>query len=238
MDDDLKQLLAAGRVEEALARVQLTGAGPRAALEVLAEIRLLLRARLYDKALELAREKKQVLADVTDPGELERALADLAAERFEPWLEDPIVGAEAWLQKGLLTVAEGDLKGGRAAFAEATRRDRAHWRAWTNLGNAELELGNLEEAEKAYAEAKKRNENYPEVYQGLAALAKKQGKIDQMVKNLKLAQKKRMIPRDEQLPGAVMPVRRAGLGGLFSWRNRWIIWIALILLAYWWVHGR
>ncbi|WP_457637516.1 tetratricopeptide repeat protein [Oceanithermus sp.] len=236
MGDDLKELLEQGRVEEALARVQLSGEGPRAALELLAEIRLWLRARQYRKALELARDKKDLLQEVTDAERLEEALAEIAEEKFENWLRDPLVGAEAWLQKGLLAVAQGDLKEGRDCFAEATRRDPRHWRAWTNLGNAELELGNLEAAEKAYEEAKKRNENYPEVYQGIAALAKRRGQIDRMVKNLKLAQKKRLTPRDEQIPGTVLPPRRPALKSLFSWRNRWIIWIALIILAYWWVN--
>ena len=233
MNDEVKELVMDGRVEEALARVKLAGSGPRAGLETLADARNWLRARLYKKALEEVAGHREAVAEVADAKKLEQALADIAAERFEDWLEDPLVGAEAWLQKGLLSVAEGDLEGGRDCFAEAARRDPRHWRAWTNLGNAELELGNLEAAEKAYEEAKKRNENYPEVYQGVAALAKRRGQIDKMVKNLKLAQKKRLTPRDEQLPGAVLPPRRPRLGGLL--RSRWVIWIALILFAYWWM---
>jgi len=236
VNDEVKELIAAGKVEEALTRVRLAGEGPRAGLQTLADVRNWLRARLYDKAREELAAHRDAVAEVTDVELLERALADIAEEKFEDWLEDPLVGAEAWLQKGLLAVAEGDLKAGRDCFAEATHRDPRHWRAWTNLGNAELELGNLEAAETAYEEAKKRNENYPEVYQGIAALAKRRGQIDKMVKNLKLAQKKRLTPRDEQLPGAVLPPRRPGVRTLFSWRNRWIIWIVLILFAYWWMH--
>ncbi|WP_457630902.1 tetratricopeptide repeat protein [Oceanithermus sp.] len=236
MNEELQELIETGRVEEALARVRLTGSGPRAGLEALADIRNWLRARLYQKALEELAGHRQAVAEVVDADELERALSEIAEERFEDWLEDPLVGAEAWLQKGLLAVAEGDLRGGRDCFAEATRRDPRHWRAWTNLGNAELELGNLEAAEKAYEEARKRNENYPEVYQGIAALAKRRGQIDRMVKNLKLAQKKRLTPRDEQLPGAVLPPRRPGLRSLLDTRVRWALWIVLILLAYWWTH--
>jgi len=236
VNDETKELIAAGKVEEALARVRLSGEGPRAGLEALAEVRNWLRARLYKKAQEELADHRDAVAEITDAQALERALGDIAEEKFEDWLEDPLVGAEAWLQKGLLSVAEGDLKGGRDCFAEATRRDGRHWRAWTNLGNAELELGNLEAAEAAYEEAKKRNENYPEVYQGIAALAKRRGQIDKMVKNLKLAQKKRLAPRDEQLPGTVLPARRPRLKSLLSTRNRWIIWIALILIAYWWTH--
>ncbi len=234
MSETWKEQLAQGRVEEALALVKLSGEGPRAALEVLADVRLRLRMRRPAEALELVRAHADKLAELVDVERLERALADLEEERFEDWLEDPLVGAEAWVLRGLLDVAEGRLEEGRDAFAEAARRDPRHWRAWTNLGNAELELGNLDAAERAYEEAKKRNENYPEVYQGMAALAKRRGQIDRMVRMLKLAQKKRMAPRDEQLPGAVLPPRRPGLGQLLGGRYRWVFWIALILLAYWW----
>jgi len=236
VDEELNELIKSGKVEEALTRVRLSGKGPRAGLEALVDIRNWLRARLYKKAQEELAAHREAVAEVTDVENLEKALADIGEERFEGWLEDPLVGAEAWLQKGLLAVAEGDLEGGRDCFAEATRRDGRHWRAWTNLGNAELELGNLDAAEKAYEEAKKRNENYPEVYQGIAALAKRRGNIDRMVKNLKIAQKKRLTPRDEQLPGAVLPARRPGIKSLFSIRYRWILWIVLIAFAYWWVN--
>lgn len=234
MSDEIRTLVAEGRIAEALARVRLGGEGPREALEALERIRLALRMRDARRALAEAEAERAQLAQLLDADELERALADLAEERFEAWLEHPVVGAEAWVQKGLLDVAEGRLEDARDAFAEAVRRDRQHWRAWTNLGNAELELGNLDAAEQAYAEAEKANENYPEVYQGRAALEKRRGHIDRMVRELKRAQKLRLRPREEQLPGAVLPARRPRLGSLFSWRNRWILWILLILLAYWW----
>ncbi|HGY08609.1 MAG TPA: tetratricopeptide repeat protein [Oceanithermus profundus] len=236
MNDELSTLIREGRIAEALARVRLTGEGPREALETLERVRLLLRMRRGDEALQTAKARREQIAELFDAAELERALADLASERFEAWLEHPVVGAEAWVQKGLLDVAEGRLEEARDAFAEAARRDRQHWRAWTNLGHAELELGNLEAAEAAYAAAEKVNENYPEVYQGQAALAKRRGRIDRMVRLLKKAQRMRLRPREEQVPGAVLPPRRARLGSLFSWRNRWWVWIALLLLAYWWVN--
>jgi len=234
VNEDLQQLISEGRIAEALARVRLAGEGPRAGLEALEQVRLSLRMRDARGALAAAGSDREAIGDLVDAGELERALQDLAAERFEDWLEHPVAGAEAWLQKGLLDVAEGKLQDARDAFAEAARRDRHHWRAWTNLGNAELELGNLEAAEAAYAEAEKVNENYPEVYQGRAALEKRRGRIDRMVPLLKKAQKLRLRPREQQLPGAVLPPRRSGAGALFSFKNRWWIWIALILLAYWW----
>ncbi|ADR35518.1 Tetratricopeptide TPR_1 repeat-containing protein [Oceanithermus profundus DSM 14977] len=234
MNEELQTLVAEGRIAEALARVRLAGEGPREALEALERIRLSLRMRDAEGARAAAEAGRQALAELIDVEELERALADLAEERFEDWLAHPVVGAEAWVQKGLLDVAEGRLADARDAFAEAARRDRQHWRALTNLGNAELELGNLDAAEAAYAEAVKANENYPEVYQGMAALEKRRGRIDRMVRLLKKAQKMRLRPREEQVPGAVLPPRRARAGALFSWRNRWWIWIALILLAYWW----
>ena len=234
MNEELETLVAEGRIAEALARVRLTGEGPREALEALERVRLALRMRDAEGARAAATAGREAVARLVDAEELDRALADLAEERFEAWLEHPVVGAEAWVQKGLLDVAEGRLEAARDAFAEAARRDRQHWRAWTNLGHAELELGNLEAAEAAYAEAEKANENYPEVYQGQAALEKRRGRIDRMVRLLKKAQRMRLRPREEQLPGTVLPPRRPRLGSLFSWRNRWWIWIALILLAYWW----
>ena len=234
MNDELSALIREGRTAEALARVRLGEPGPREALEALETIRLSLRMRRWDEALQTAKAQRARLAELLDAAELEQALADLAEERFEAWLEHPVVGAEAWVQKGLLDVAEGRLEEARKAFAEAARRDPRHWRTWTNLGNAELELGNLDAAEAAYAEAEKANEHYPEVYQGQAALAKRRGRIDRMVRLLKKAQRMRMRPREEQVPGAVLPPRRPGPGSLFSWRNRWWLWIALILLAYWW----
>lgn len=236
MNEELHTLVAEGRIAEALARARLSGEGPREALEALERIRLALRMRDAAQALAEARAAHDPIAELLDADELERALADLAEERFEDWLAHPVVGAEAWVQKGLLDVAEGRLEDARDAFAEAARRDRQHWRAWTNLGNAELELGNQGAAEAAYAEAVKANENYPEVYQGMAALEKRRGRIDRMVRLLKKAQKMRLRPREEQVPGAVLPARRPRAGALFSWRNRWLIWIALILLAYWWVN--
>jgi len=232
--EDLNELVNDGKIEEALARARLSNDAARGGLETLAEVRTWLRARLYRNAQEVLDAHAEAVSGVLDAEELRRALTDLAEERFEGWLEHPAVGAEAWVQKGLLDVAEGRLQDGRDAFAEAARRDPRHWRAWTNLGNAELELGDLEAAERAYEEAKKRNENYPEVYQGMAALAKRRGQIDRMVRMLKLAQKKRMAPRDEQLPGAVLPPRKPGLSRMLGGRYRWIFWIALILLAYWW----
>ena len=236
MNEELQTLVAEGRIAEALARVRLSGEGPREALEALERIRLALRMRDVEGARAAAAAAREALAELIDVEELERALADLAEERFEAWLAHPVVGAEAWVQKGLLDVAEGRLEAARDAFAEAARRDRQHWRAWTNLGNAELELGNHDAAEAAYAEAVKANENYPEVYQGMAALEKRRGRIDRMVRLLKKAQKMRLRPREEQVPAAVLPARRPRAGALFSWRNRWLFWIALILLAYWWVN--
>jgi len=236
VNEELQTLVAEGRIAEALARVRLSGEGPREALEALERIRLALRMRDVEGARAAAAAAREALAELVDVEELERALADLAEERFEAWLAHPVVGAEAWVQKGLLDVAEGRLEAARDAFTEAARRDRQHWRAWTNLGNAELELGNHDAAEAAYAEAVKANENYPEVYQGMAALEKRRGRIDRMVRLLKKAQKMRLRPREEQVPGAVLPTRRPRAGALFSWRNRWLIWIALILLAYWWVN--
>jgi len=234
VNEEVQKLVAEGRFAEALARVRLAGEGPREALEALERIRLALRMRDAEGAQAAA--VREVLAELVDARELERALADLAEERFEAWLAHPVVGAEAWVQKGLLDVAEGRLEAARDAFAEAARRDRQHWRALTNLGNAELELGNLDAAEAAYAKAEKANENYPEVYQGMAALEKRRGRIDRMVRWLKKAQKLRLRPREEQLPGAVLPPRRSAAGRLFDPRYRWIVWIGLILLAYWWVN--
>jgi len=236
LSKDWREALAAGRVEEALALASLSGEGPRQALEALEGVLLSVRLRRYQDALQTLEKRAALLQQVVDVAALRKDLEQLQQERFEDLLEHPLLSAEAWLQKGILAVAQGDLREARDDFAEAARRDPRHWRAWTNLGNAELELGNLEAAEAAYQEAAKRNENYPEAFQGMAALAKRRGDIGRMVALLKKAQKLRMRPREEQLPGAVLPAKKPAFGGFFGWRNRWLIWIALIILAYWFMH--
>ncbi|HHO57673.1 MAG TPA: hypothetical protein ENJ85_00710, partial [Oceanithermus profundus] len=100
MNEELETLVAEGRIAEALARVRLTGEGPREALEALERVRLALRMRDAEGARAAAAAGREAIARLVDVEELDRALADLAEERFEAWLEHPVVGAEAWVQKG------------------------------------------------------------------------------------------------------------------------------------------
>ncbi len=183
---------------------------------------------LYRRNLEDAR----ALLPEGEPyaGELERFLADLKAERFDPWLSagPAFVRAEAWVRKGAALAEAGEKEAAREAFEKALRLDPQHPRAIVNLGNLALEAGRVEEAIERYQEALKLDPELADAHHNLAAAYKKKGDLDRMVRHLKRAQRLTMYPPQESRG------RRGGVAPIYT---RFWFWFLLAALAYFFLQG-
>ena len=162
--------------------------------------------------------------------ELERFLADLKEERFDPWLSagPAFVRAEAWVRKGARLAEEGEKEAAREAFEKALSLDPRHPRALVNLGNLELEAGRVDAAIERYQEALKIDPELADAHHNLAAAYKKKGNIDRMVRHLKRAQRLTMYPPQES---------RGRKGGVAPVYTRFWFWFLLAALVYFFLQG-
>ncbi|AEB11298.1 tetratricopeptide repeat protein [Marinithermus hydrothermalis] len=222
----VEDLMRAGRLEEAFARAMAGEAGPIEAIRAAMDLRELVWAKRYAEALRFLEMERRTLEPYLDVDRLGAGLeAFRAGGSVEAYLDDPLLGGEAWVLEGLRRVEAGDLAGARAAFEQAVALDPRHYRAVTNLANTYLEAGEVEEAIRLYRKAIKLNEAYPEAHESLAAAYRKQGKLHESVTHFKRAQRLRLRPR--QGPRTGKEPARPGLFG-----GRWWVWIILIVAAY------
>jgi len=183
---------------------------------------------LYRRNLEDAR----ALLPEGEPyaGELERFLADLKEERFDPWLSagPAFVRAEAWVRKGALLAEAGEREAAREAFERALALDPQHPRAIVNLGNLELEAGRVEEAIERYRAALEIDPELADAHHNLAAAYRRKGDLDRMVRHLKRAQRLAMYPPQES---------RGRRGGAAPFYTRFWFWFLLAALVYFLLRG-
>ncbi len=219
MADPVQEAIQRGQLEAAYARALAAG-DPRAPLILrLAD----LRKALYRRDLEEARRLAEGLVDLV-PG-LGEALEDLAAGRYQAWLErgPAFVQAEAWVQKGVEAALAGARESAREAFLKALERDPDHPRARVNLGNLKLEAGEVEAAIADYQAALAIDPDLADAHHNLAAAYKRKGDIDRMVRHLKRAQRLRLYPPRAGAPG------RGGRPPVYA---RLWFWLLLALAAY------
>ncbi|MDX2007142.1 MAG: tetratricopeptide repeat protein [Meiothermus sp.] len=232
----MDELIQAGQYDEARARMLAGAQGNADALGVILELRDWLRLKEYAKVRKTLEQDGDLAAGYVEGERVKAALEDFESEdpaRLEAHTADPLLGAEAWTNLGLLKIRSGDREGARADFERALERDRGHFRAKTNLGNLLLESGQTDEAIKVYEEVLRLHPEYAMAHHNLGAAYRKKGDLSKSVSHIKKAQRL-------QMRAPVRPSRSSGAGSSSAnplprpsmFAGRWWVWLLLIVVAY------
>ncbi len=216
--DEIASLLAEGKLEAAYARAIAQGDPRSGAIQALMDVRRAIYRKDYRGVIAYLERPLEVA-----PPDLLEGVKDLDAGRYEPWLDHPFLGAEAWVQKGVEAAMAGDKEAAAAAFAEALRRDPKHPRAWVNQANLHLEAGDVERAIEAYKKALEIDPELADAHYNLAAAYKKKGDLDRMVRHLKRSQRLKLYPPR---------LGQSGPAGRPPVYLRFWFWAALVIVIY------
>ncbi|WP_052326709.1 tetratricopeptide repeat protein [Deinococcus peraridilitoris] len=263
MENDVnwQMSLREARFTEAAARARLAGAAPdaMAALEDLAEVERMVKAKRYGPARRALKRYQDNLDGVSDLSlralvnvdalehgvvaleETERARLHESAvlrERLAPALAHPVTRAEAHNALGVLQALQNDAQAARAAFDDALEADPRHYRALTNIGNLLLEEGDPVAAEGYYRRALELNAEYAGAHHNLAVALRRQRKIAASVRSLKTGQ--RLMARQSNRDGREEARERFGrLGAPESTRKlvRWVLIAMAVLIVFYLLRG-
>jgi len=117
----------------------------------------------------------------------ERGRLDEAQTHFTEAALDPAFAPAALSKRGVCKVLAGDREGARDDFHAALARDPRCAAALVNLGNLAQESGDAGEARVRYEAAIAADANYAPAHHNLGVLLRTIGRIDESVRELRLA---------------------------------------------------
>jgi tetratricopeptide (TPR) repeat protein len=169
--------------------------------------------------------------DAREPDEARAHLARFSGTAFP---------AEAATLEGTLAVLDGDEARARERFEAAIELDPNHFRAVTNVGNLLLEEGDVDGAIACYERAIRLNDGFANAHHNLGVAYRRKGEIAKSVRSLRKAQREgqRREAEDAKTRLGRGGRRNQGAAGGGSRTMRWIVIVAVALLAYWLLVGR